>query len=181
MPPLMAPIVQLKILGTVAFRGIFGLVALQIVTFPGARTPGTGLTVTVIGYIAPMHDPVIGVTPYVTVPATALLGLIKVCMIAVPAPMLAPVIPPVVPRTVQVQIPGVLVVRLIFVVDPLQTVLVLAVVTDGTGLTVTVIGYTGPTHPPVLRVGVTRYCTSPDVKFPGLVKIWLIAVPEPAL
>lgn len=77
-PPVMVPIVQLKLLGIEATRLIFGLVPLQMVEVLGIVTIGVGLTVTVIGKIA--HEPVaeVGVTRYSTVPATVELGLVSV-------------------------------------------------------------------------------------------------------
>jgi hypothetical protein len=51
---------------------------------------------------------------------------------------------------------GTFAVKGILTVAPLQIVAVLALVTAGTGLTVTVTVCTGPTHPPVVAVGVTE-------------------------
>jgi hypothetical protein len=78
-PPVIAPIVQLKLLGTDAARLIFGLAPLQVVAVPGVKTVGAGLTVTVIVYGFPVHEPVaeVGVTIYSTVPAAELPGLVS--------------------------------------------------------------------------------------------------------
>lgn len=48
MPPVMVPIVQVKVLGALAVKEIFGLVPLQVVAFAALVTTGLGLTVTVI-------------------------------------------------------------------------------------------------------------------------------------
>jgi uncharacterized protein Usg len=53
-------------------------------------------------------------------------------------------------------------------------------VTAGAGFTVTVIVYGTPTHPPVVAVGVTIYCTDPAVALLGVVSVWLIVDPLPA-
>jgi hypothetical protein len=55
-----------------------------------------------------------------------------------PDPLLAPVIPPVIVPIVQVNVLGMLAVRLIFGPTPLQVVAVFAVVTAGKGFIVTV-------------------------------------------
>ena len=47
-PPLIAPIVHVKLLDAVDVRLIFGEVPLQIVAVAGEFTTGVGLTVTVI-------------------------------------------------------------------------------------------------------------------------------------
>lgn len=74
-----------------------------------------------------------------------------------PDPALAPVIPPVIVPTVQLNVLGVDEVRLMLVVAPLQIVAVATVVTDGLGLTVTVIVKAVPVHDPVTEVGVIIY------------------------
>jgi hypothetical protein len=49
MPPVIAPIVQLNVLGAVALSGIFVVVLLQMATVAGTPViTGLGLTVTVI-------------------------------------------------------------------------------------------------------------------------------------
>ena len=75
----MVPIVQLKVLGALDVIVIFGLVPLHILTVAGLVTIGLGLTVTVIVYGVPAHEPVVdvGVIMYWTVPAVALLGLVS--------------------------------------------------------------------------------------------------------
>jgi hypothetical protein len=71
--------VQVKLLGAVAVRAIFGPVPLQIFTVAALVTDGFGLTVTVIVKHS-VHVPVVevGVTIYSTVPAVALLGFVSV-------------------------------------------------------------------------------------------------------
>ena len=57
---------------------------------------------------------------YCTVPAVALLGLINAWLIEFPEPPDAPVIPPVMVPTVQAKLDGVVAVRGMLVVCPLQ-------------------------------------------------------------
>lgn len=73
----------------------------------------------------------------------------------VPAPGVAPVTPPVMFPIVQVKLLPADAVNEIFVLVPLQIVAVVAVVTTGEGLTVTVIVKGVPTQDPVVEVGVT--------------------------
>ena len=48
MPPVMVPIVQVKLLGTLAVRLTFGPVPLQVAAVLGVVTTGVGFTVTVM-------------------------------------------------------------------------------------------------------------------------------------
>jgi hypothetical protein len=73
------------------------------------------------------------------VPAVALDGLVNVWAIVAPELFVAPVIPPVIVPTVHVNVLAAVAVSAIFVAVALQIVTVLAVVTTGVGLTVTVI------------------------------------------
>jgi hypothetical protein len=79
-PPVIVPIVQEKLLGTLAVKLILGPVPLQVVAVFAVVTVGDGFTVTVIVYGAPVQLPVVdvGVTTYSTVPAVVLLGLVRV-------------------------------------------------------------------------------------------------------
>jgi hypothetical protein len=61
MPPVIAPIVQVKLLGTLDVKVIFGPVPLQILAVAGLVTVGAGLTVTVIVYAIPAHEPAVEV------------------------------------------------------------------------------------------------------------------------
>jgi hypothetical protein len=88
-----------------------------------------------------------------------------------PDPALAPVISPVIIPIVQVKLPGILDVSVIFVPVPLQILAVAELVTAGAGLTVTVIVKAEPTQEPAVEVGVTRYCTVPANVLLGLVSI----------
>jgi hypothetical protein len=63
---------------------------------------------------------------------------------------------PVIAPIVQEKLLGIEAVKLILVLAPLQMVAVLAVITTGAGLTVTVIVYAAPVHEPVVEVGVIR-------------------------
>jgi hypothetical protein len=74
-----------------------------------------------------------------------------------PDPALAPVIPPVIVPIVQVNVLDALALREIFGLVLLQVEVVVAVVTTGVGLTVTVIVYGEPTQLPDTDVGVTIY------------------------
>jgi hypothetical protein len=79
-PPVIAPMVQLKLLAAVAVRDIFGLAPLQIVAVAALVITGIGFTVTVMVKAAPAQVPEeeVGVIMYGTVPAAALLGLVRV-------------------------------------------------------------------------------------------------------
>lgn len=74
-----------------------------------------------------------------------------------PEPPLAPVIPPVTVPIVHTNVLGAVAVKPIAVDVPLQILAVFVVVTDGVGLTVTVMVYVTPGHDPVLEVGVIKY------------------------
>jgi hypothetical protein len=142
MPPLIVPTVHVNVLAADAVNAIFVAVALQIVAVFAVVTTGVGLMVTVIAYAGPGHAGVaveVGVTRYWTVPAVALDGLVNVCAMVLPEPALAPVILPVIVPMVQVNVLAALEVSAIFVAVALQIVAVLAVVTTGVGLAVTVI------------------------------------------
>jgi hypothetical protein len=90
--------------------------------------------------------------------------------------------PPVIVPIVQVNVLAAVEVNAILVADPLQIAAVFAVVTAGVGLTVTVIVYGAPGQAGVaVDVGVTIYCTVPGVALLGLVRVWAIVLPEPAL
>jgi hypothetical protein len=104
-------------------------------------TTGPGETVTTILYGFPGHEPVtdVGVTRYSTVPDVELPGFVRTWLMLLPEPLLAPLINPVIVPIVHVKVLGVLAVSAIFGLVPLQVLAVLAVVTAGAGLTVTVI------------------------------------------
>lgn len=90
--------------------------------------------------------------------------------------------PPVIVPMVQAKELGAVAVNAIFGPVPLQVASVAAVVTTGFGLTVTVIVKAGPAHKaPAVEVGVTIYCMVFAVALLGLVSVWLILEPEPAL
>ncbi len=92
-------------------------------------------------------------------------------MIVVPEPALAPVIPPVMVPMVQLNELAALAVKLILGPVPLQVLAVLAVVTRGFGLIVTVIVKGLPGQEPVVEVGVTIYSTVPAVVLLGFVSV----------
>jgi hypothetical protein len=139
--PVIAPTVHVNVLVAVAVRAIAGLVPLHVLAVLGVVTAGFGLTVTIMLYGAPGHDPVVdvGTTIYSTLPAVASLGLVSTWLMVLPAPLLAPVILPVIVPVVHVKLLGALAVNDMFGLVPLHVVAVLAVVTSGIGLTVTVI------------------------------------------
>jgi hypothetical protein len=60
-PPVTAPIAQVKLPGTEAVNAILGLVPLQIVVVPAVKTTGAGFTVTVIVWAGPTQEPVVEV------------------------------------------------------------------------------------------------------------------------
>lgn len=80
MPPVIAPIVQAKLLGNEDVNAIFGPKPLQVLADVEFVTIGLGFTAMVIVYGAPEQDPdeEVGVTMYSTVPAVVLLGLVSV-------------------------------------------------------------------------------------------------------
>jgi hypothetical protein len=182
-PPEIVPIVHVKVLGALAVRLMFGLVALQIATAAALVTAGVGFTVTVIVYGAPTQPPVVdvGVTIYCTDPAVALLGLVSTWLMDAPEPALAPVMLPEMEPIVHENVLGVLAASVMFGLVPLQTATADGFVTAGVGLTVTVIVNGAPTQLPVVEVGVTMYSTIPGVELLGFVSTWLIVAPAPAL
>jgi hypothetical protein len=139
--PVIVPTVHVKLLAALAAKAIFGLVPLQVLAVLAVVTTGLGYTVTVIVYAEPGHDPVVevGVTRYSTEPGVALLGLVSTWLIVLPDPATAPVMLPVIVPIVQAKLLGALAVNAMFGLVPLQVLAVLAVVTAGVGLTVTVI------------------------------------------
>jgi hypothetical protein len=155
------PIAHVNVLAALDVSVILVDVPLQIALVLAAVTAGVGLTVTVIVYGEPAQVVLavdVGVTIYCTVPAVALLGLLSVCAIVAPDPAVAPVMPPVTVPTVQVNVLAALAVKAILVAVLLQIAAVLAVVTAGVGLTVTVMVYGAPAHVvPAVDVGVTIY------------------------
>jgi hypothetical protein len=184
-PPVIVPTVHVNVLAADAVSAMFVAVALQIVAVLAVVTTGVGLTVTVIVYAEPGHAGVavdVGATKYWTVPLAVLLGLVSVWAIVDPLPLDAPVIAPVIVPTVHVNVLAAVAVNAIFVAVALQIVAVLAVVTTGVGLTVTVIVYAEPGQAGVaVDVGVTIYWTVPVVALEGLVRVWAIVNPLPAL
>ena len=79
-PPVIVPIVQVKLLGIEEVRLIFGLVPLQMEVVAIVVTTGAGLTVTVMVVDGPAHTPLVemGVTLYSTLPGAVPLGLTRV-------------------------------------------------------------------------------------------------------
>jgi len=150
------PTLQANELGALAVRVMFGLVPLHVLAVAALVTVVAGFTVTVIVYGAPAHVPVVdvGVTIYSTDPAVDVLGLVRIWLIVAPVPAPAPVMLPVIVPTTQLKLLGTLAVRLMFGPVPLQVLAVVALVTVGVGLTVTVMVYGVPGHAPVVAVGV---------------------------
>jgi hypothetical protein len=142
MPPVIVPIVQVNVLGTLAVSAMFGLPPLQIAAGGAFVTAGSGLTVTTIEYgaLEGQSPPVdVGVTRYSTVPAAELLGLLSVCAMVLPLPAPAPVIPPVIVPIVHANVLGAVAFREIFVAVLLHIATVEGTpVTCGVGFTVTV-------------------------------------------
>ena len=156
-PPVMVPIVQLKLLATLEVKVMPVETPLQILFVDVLVTTGVGFTVTVILYGLPAHVPPVdvGVTTYSTLPVAELLGFVKVWLIVDPEPAAEPVTPPTIVPIVHVKLLAALDVRLILLEAPLQIVLVAAFVTTGVGFTVTVIVEGEPTQEPEVDVGVT--------------------------
>ena len=79
-PPVIVPMVQLKVLAALDVRLILVEVPLQMDFVAALVTAGRGFTVTVIVKGLPAQEPVVevGVTIYCTVPAVVLLGLVSV-------------------------------------------------------------------------------------------------------
>jgi hypothetical protein len=136
--PVMEPIVHVKVLEMLAVKLMFGLVPLQVLAVAVVVTTGDGLTVTVMIYAFPEHDPVVetGVTIYCTVPAVVLLGLVNVWLIVGPEPPLVPAMLPTIVPIVQLKLLGALAVKPMFVEAPLQIVFVAVVVIVGNGIIV---------------------------------------------
>jgi hypothetical protein len=61
MPPVTVPTVQVKVLGTELVKLIFGPVPSHVEVLFGVVTIGEGLTVIVIEYGVPGHEPVVAV------------------------------------------------------------------------------------------------------------------------
>ena len=111
-----------------------------------------------------------------------MLGLVSVCAMVDPDPAVAPVMLPVIVPIVQVNVLGAVEVSAILVAVPLQIAAVLAVVTTGVGLTVTVMVYGVPGQAvDAVEVGVTIYCTVPAVALLGFDSVCAIVAPEPAV
>ena len=66
MLPVMVPIVQVKVLGVLAVKEIFGFIPLQVLAAAALVTAGFGFAVTVMVKAAPTQEPVmeVGVTMY---------------------------------------------------------------------------------------------------------------------
>jgi hypothetical protein len=78
-PPVIVPMVHIKVLGIEEVNVIPGAVPLQIVVVAALVITGRGLTVTVIVKGWPVHKPAValGVTIYSTVPLVRLLGFVS--------------------------------------------------------------------------------------------------------
>jgi len=74
------PIAHVNELEILEVKVILGPVPLHVTAVAEFVTVGAGLTVTVMVYAEPTHEPVaeVGVTRYSTVPAVVLLGLVRV-------------------------------------------------------------------------------------------------------
>ena len=158
MPPVIDPIFHANVLGADDVNPMFGPAPLHVLAVAAFVTAGVGLTVTVIVYADPTHEPVVevGVTKYSTVPAVVLLGFVNIWLILPPDPALAPVMPPVIDPIFHANVLGTDDVNPMFGPAPLHVLAVAAFVTAGVGLTVTVIVYADPTQEPVIEVGVIK-------------------------
>jgi hypothetical protein len=139
-PPVIVPIVQIKVLGVVAVSVIFGPVPLHVLAVGAFVIAGVGKTVTVAVIVngAPTQPAVeVGVTIYSTEPELTVLGLFSTWLIILPDPATAPVMPPVTVPIVHENVLGVLADKLMFGLPPLQILVAGGVVIDGIGFTVT--------------------------------------------
>jgi hypothetical protein len=131
-----------------------------MIAVAGVIIAGSGFTVTRIVSELPEQLPVVdvGVTRYSTVPAAVLLGLLSVCAIVLPLPVVAPEILPVTTPIVQLNVLPAVEERAILVVAPLQITALLPATTAGVGLTVTVTVYAPAAGQlPAVDVGVIKY------------------------
>ena len=64
--PVMVPMVQVKVPGTLDVNAMFGPLPLQVLAVTALVTAGAGFTVTVMVYAAPAQEPTVevGVTKY---------------------------------------------------------------------------------------------------------------------
>ena len=155
-PPVTGPAFHKKVLPIAVERLMFGPVPLQVAATVEVVNAGSGFTVIVIAVGGP-EQPAgvdVAITLYTTVPATALLGLVRIWLMLAPPPIEAPVTPPVIVPIVHAKLLGTDELRITPGFTPLQVVGV-AGVTAGAGFTVIVIGVTNPTQLPVVDVGVT--------------------------
>ena len=139
-PPVTVPNVQEKLLAALEVKEIFGLIPLQAFTLALFVTTGMGFTVIVTVAGDPAQEPAVdvGVTIYSIKPAVALLGLVSVWLIDVPEPAEAPLMLPVLVPNVQLKLLATLDVNETLGLVPLQIVALVALVSTGTGFTVTV-------------------------------------------
>ena len=123
----------------------------------------------------------VAVTRYCTLPEAEVLGLVSTWLMVFPFPALAPVTPPVTAPIVHTKVLGVVAVRLISGLVPLQVESAGAFVIIGVGNTVTVaMMLKGAPTQPLADVGVTIYSTVPEEAALGLVSTWLMTLPVPA-
>ena len=136
-------------------------------------TIGVGFTVTVIVEAVPTHEPAVdvGITIYCTLPATVWLGLVKNWLIVTSEPAIGSVIFPTIVPTVHTKLLGVLAVRDILVLVPLQILNAKEFVIAGLGLTITEIINGAPVHEVATETGVIIYCTVPVAEMLELVRV----------
>jgi hypothetical protein len=183
-PPVMLPIDQTNVLGVVAVKVIFGLVLLHVPAAGALVIAGVGNTVTVAVIVngAPTQPALeVGVTTYSTLPDETELGLVNTWLIVEPLPAVAPLMLPVIVPIVQENVLGVVADKAIFGLPPLHILTEGDVAIAGIGFTVTTMLNGAPPQLPVVELGVTIYSTEPDVALPGLVNVWLMVLPDPAV
>lgn len=105
----------------------------------------------------------------------------NVCAIVEPDPADAPVMPPVTVPILHVKVEAAVEVSGILVVVALQIATAELDVTTGVGFTVTVMVCAGPWQAPAIEVGTTIYWIVPAVVLLGLVRVWAIVAPDPAV
>jgi hypothetical protein len=102
-------------------------------------------------------------------------------LITPPLPEDAPEMLPLMVPIVQLNVEGAVAASVMFGLVALQIATDAGLLTAGLGLTVTVIVNGAPAQAPVVDVGVTIYSTLPAVALLGLVSVWLMVDPDPAL
>lgn len=155
--PVIPPVVEFtpheKLLPVVAVSAMFSPTLLQVDAVDEVETEGDGFTVTLTSVAEPEQPPPldVGVTLYTITPIELLLGLVRLSVIVEPLPGSPPDTVPAF-AIVQLKLLDVLDVNVMLSGTPLQVLLLVPLVRDGAGLTLTVTVVGLPTQPK-LEVG----------------------------